>query len=116
MWDASWTWDNHHRERFVFGYKIHIAIDSLSGLPIMLTVTKAGYGESSRTVGWFAGMMLLKLGVVGVKRFLADAGYDDGYVPRFLIIRKLKAIPLIMFNPRNCKGNTHEEKKMARSL
>ena len=49
--DASWTWD-HHRERFVFGYKVHIAIDSLSGLPIMLTVTKAGFGEN-RTVASF---------------------------------------------------------------
>lgn len=34
--DASWSWD-HTREKYVFGYKIHIAIDSLSGLPIMLT-------------------------------------------------------------------------------
>jgi hypothetical protein len=54
--DASWTWD-HHRERFVFGYKVHIAIDSLSGLPIMLTVTKAGFGEN-RTVAWFVRMLL----------------------------------------------------------
>jgi hypothetical protein len=30
--DASWTW-NHHREMYVFGFKVHIAIDSLSGSP-----------------------------------------------------------------------------------
>jgi hypothetical protein len=52
--DASWTWD-HHRERFVFGYKVHVAMDSLTGLPVMLTVTKAGYGDG-RTVGWFVRM------------------------------------------------------------
>lgn len=88
---------------------MHIAIDSLSGLPIMLTVTKAGYGEN-RTVAWFV-RMLLKLSVQ-VKKFLADAGYD-GYRTRLLVIRKLKAIPLITLNPRNCKGSTKEE-KMAR--
>ncbi len=106
--DASWTWDNH-RERFVFGYKVHIAIDSLTGLPLMLTVTKAGYGDG-RTVGWFV-RMLLRLGV-RVRMFLADAGYD-GYKTRLMVIRRLKAIPLITLNPRNCKGNNHEE-KMAR--
>lgn len=103
--DASWTWD-HHRERFIFGYKVHIAIDSLSGLPIMLTVTKAGYGEN-KTVAWFI-RMLLKLSI-RVKKFLADAGYD-GYKTRLMIIRRLKAIPLITLNPRNCKGSTHKEK------
>jgi transposase len=105
--DASWTWD-HHRERYVFGYKVHIAIDSLSGLPIiMLTVTKAGFGED-RTVAWFV-RMLLRLSIP-VKKFLADAGYD-GYRTRLLIIiRRLKAIPFITLNPRNCEGNTHEEK------
>ncbi|MBI2936767.1 MAG: transposase [Thaumarchaeota archaeon] len=110
--DASWTWD-HHRERFVFGYKVHIAIDSLSGLPIMLTVTKAGYGEN-RTVQWFV-KMIIGLGL-RVKEFLADGGYD-GYKTRLMIIRRLKAIPFITFNPRNCKGNNKEEKmKRCRKL
>lgn len=73
---------------------------------MMLTVTKAGYGES-RTVPWFV-RMLLRLSVQ-VKRFLADAGYD-GYRTRLLIIRRLKAVPFITLNPRNCKGSNHEEK------
>jgi len=47
-----------------------------------------------------------------VKKFLANAGYDS-YRTRLLVIRRLKAIPLITLNPRNCKGGTHEE-KMAR--
>jgi Transposase DDE domain/Transposase domain (DUF772) len=104
--DASWTWD-HHREMFVFGYKVHIAIDSLSGLPIMLTVTKAGYGDG-RTVPWFVRMIAKRL-CLHVEKFLADAGYD-GYRARLLVIRKLKAIPFITRNPRNCKGDTKEEK------
>lgn len=39
--DASWTWDDHW-EHFVYGYKAHIAIDVPSGLPLTLTVTRAG--------------------------------------------------------------------------
>jgi hypothetical protein len=104
--DASWTWDQH-REKYVFGYKIHIAIDSLSGLPMMLTVTKAGYGDG-RTVPWFVKMITKRL-CLHVKKFMADAGYD-GYKARLAIIKKLKAIPFITLNPRNCKGSTHEEK------
>jgi len=103
--DASWEW-NHHRERYVFGYKVHILIDSLTGLPIMLTVTKAGYGEN-RTVAWFI-RMILKLGI-SVRKFLADGAYD-GYVTRLKIIKRLKAIPFITLNPRNCKESNKEEK------
>ncbi len=40
---------------------------------------------------------------------MADAGYD-GYRVRLLVIKKLKAIPFITLNPRNCKGETKEEK------
>jgi DDE family transposase len=105
--DASWTRDNH-REMFVFGYKVHIAIDSLSGLPVMLTVTKAGYGDG-RTVPWFVKMITKRL-CLHVKKLMADAGYD-GYKARLAIIKKLKAVPYITLNPRNCKGNTKEEKR-----
>ena len=47
--DASWGYD-HHRDRYVYGYKVHVLLDSATALPIMLTVTAAGYGEN-RTVG-----------------------------------------------------------------
>jgi len=105
--DASWTWDLH-REKYVFGYKVHVAIDSLSGLQVMLTVTKAGYGDG-RTVPWFVRMIAKRLRLQ-VKKFKADAGYD-GYRVRLLVIKKLKAVPFITLNPRNCKGNTKEEKR-----
>jgi transposase len=105
--DASWSWDRH-REMFVFGFKVHIAIDSLSGLPMMLTVTRAGYGDS-RAVPWFVRTITKRLCLL-VKKFMADAGYD-GYRARLVIIRKLKAVLFITLNPRNCKGNTKEENR-----
>jgi len=109
--DASWTWDSH-REEYVYGYKVHMAIDSVSGLPVMLTVTKAGYGEN-RTVRWFVKMIIrLRL---NVKKFIADAGYDSNKT-RLMMIRRLKAIPLIPLNARNCKGKSEEERKARRKL
>jgi hypothetical protein len=87
-------------------------IDSASGLPIMLTVTKAGYGEN-RTVPWFV-EMLLALGP-SVKKLLADAAYD-GNKTRLMIVKKLKAIPFIPLNTRNCKGKNEEEKRARRKM
>jgi hypothetical protein len=72
----------------------------------MLTVTKASFGEN-RTVPWFVST-ILKLGL-RVEEFLADAAYDS-YDTRKRIIKRLKAIPLISLNPRNCKGKDHEAK------
>jgi IS5 family transposase len=109
--DASWTRD-HHREQYVYGYKVHIMIDSASGLPVMLTVTKAGYGEN-RTVKWFV-KMLIRLGL-NVRKFIADAGYD-GNKTRLMIVRKLKAIPFIPLNARNCKGKNEDERKERRKM
>jgi len=36
--DASWGYD-HHNDRYVYGYKVPVVVDSDTGLPIMLTVT-----------------------------------------------------------------------------
>jgi transposase len=109
--DASWGYD-HHRDIYIYGYKVHILLDSQTALPIMLTVTAAGYGEN-RTVAWFVSMTL-KLGIL-VKKFFADMGYD-GNQTRLLIIEKLRAIPFIPLNPRNCKGATEKERRARRKL
>ncbi len=110
--DASWGYD-HHRKRYIYGYKVHVLLDSATALPIMLTITAAGYGEN-RTAAWFVAMVL-RLGVV-VKKFFADAGYDS-YATRVLIIEKLRAIPFIPFNPGSCRGSTYQEKmKRCRKL
>ncbi len=109
--DASWGYE-HHRDIYIYGYKVHILLDSASALPIMLTVTAAGYGEN-RTMGWFVSM-ILKLGI-HVKKFFADMGYD-GNQTRLLVIEKLGAIPFIPLNPRNCKGATEALRRARRKL
>jgi len=107
--DASWGYD-HHNDRYVYGYKVHVMVDSDTGLPIMLTVTGAGYGEN-KTAAWFI-IMLLKLSV-RVRKFFADMAYDSN-ATRLRVVRRLKAIPFIPLNPRNCKGTNEQEKKARR--
>lgn len=107
--DASLGYDSY-RELFVYGYKIHVVIDVKTGLPIGICVTKAGYGES-RTLRHFVGIIQRRY-PVDVEKFLADSGYD-GNLNRLDIIKMLEAIPYIKLNPRNCKGETPED-KMAR--
>jgi IS5 family transposase len=88
--DASWGYD-HQRAKYVYGYKVHVLLDSQTALPISLTITAAGFGEN-RTTAWFVAM-LPKLGVK-VEKFFADAGYDS-YATRLMIIEKLRAVPFI---------------------
>ena len=100
---ASWTWD-HHKRIYVFGFKVHVLMDCLTGLPIALKVTKGGFGES-RTDRYFvdaAAKLSLR-----VDMFPADSGYDT-YAARKCIIGTLKAVPLIAFNPRGTKGRKAE--------
>lgn len=107
--DASWGYD-HHNDRYVYGYKVHIVVDSCTALPILLNVTAAGYGEN-RTIAWFVSMLVRMS--VRVRRFFADMAYDSN-ATRLLIIERLRAIPFIPLNPRNCKGSSEREKRERR--
>jgi hypothetical protein len=101
--DVSWTWDNH-REKYVYGYKVHVVTDSNSGLQVRLTITKAGYGENKTFSGLSKWYNL---------NYLADAGYD-GDKTRLQKVKRLKAIPFKLLNTRRCKGSALEEKKTRR--
>jgi transposase len=110
--DAAWGYD-HHRDRYVYGYKVHVLLDSQTALPLALTVTAAGYGES-RTMAWFVATML-ELGIHAKKFFFADMGYDTNEA-RLLITQTLKAIPFIPLQTRGSRGATEQEKRSRRKL
>ena len=80
--DASLGYDSY-REMYIYGYKIHVVIDVKSGLPICISVTKAGYGES-RTLRPFVEHIHQRF-LIDVEKFLADSGYD-GNLNRLNII------------------------------
>jgi transposase len=109
--DASQGYDAY-RELFVYGYKIHVVIDVRTSLPIWICVTKAGYGES-RTLQP-AVQTLHTQYPIQVEKFLADSGYDGNH-NRLSIIQTLNAVPYIDLNPRNCEGDTIEEKTARRN-
>ena len=104
--DASRGYDAY-REMFVYGYKIHVVIDVKTGLPIWINVTKAGYGESKTLQPSVD--IIHKRYPIKLEKFLGDSGYD-GNLNRLCIIKILKAVPYIDLNPRNCEGNTAQEK------
>ena len=45
--EAGWGWD-HIQERFVYGYKIHVIVDTHTELPVTLSITKAGVHDSTQ--------------------------------------------------------------------
>jgi transposase len=44
-YEAGWGWD-HIEEKHVFGYKIHVIVDTKTELPITLSITKANVHDS----------------------------------------------------------------------
>jgi transposase len=43
--EAGWGWD-HIKEKYIYGYKIHVIVDVNTELPVTLSVTKAGVHDS----------------------------------------------------------------------
>ncbi len=108
--DAAWGYCAS-KEIFIYGYKVHILIDVDTVLPIGILVTPANMDEGKQ----FSNVVKIVLDRFDfdVKKFFADAGYDYNWI-RKMIITEIKATPYIDINPRNCKGNTKEEKKERR--
>ncbi|MEK4059839.1 transposase [Paenibacillus sp. FSL H3-0321] len=80
-----------------FGYKLHLAVDTKSELPIALNVTPAHVNDGDK------GPLLMKQMVERFKTrfFLLDAGYDQ--VKNYEAGRKVKTQVIIPMNLRNEK-------------
>lgn len=107
--DAGLGYDSY-RKMFVYGYKIHVVLDVDTCLPVCVSVTRAGYGESMTLIPFVD--VVHDRYPIEVEKWLADSGYD-GNKNRLHIVNTLQATPYIDLNPRNCKGNTEKE-RMAR--
>ena len=44
--EGEWGWD-HINERYIYGYKIHVAVDVKAELPVALTITCANTHDST---------------------------------------------------------------------
>lgn len=94
--DAAWGYST--TKEWVFGYKLHIACDAESELPIGFTITPANRYDSM-----IFPTLLKDLMNRGIKpkMIIADAGYDTK--ENYHLALKNDLIPVIAFNRRNLK-------------
>lgn len=80
-----------------FGYKLHLAVDAKSELPMALKVTPAHINDGDE------GPALMNLVAVKSKAkfFMLDAGYDQ--MKNYEAARNVRAQAIILQNPRNEK-------------
>jgi len=94
--DAKWGYSP--TTEWVFGYKVHLAVDAESELPLAFIVTPANVYDSIEYPE-----ILDKLIHMGIqpKIVLADAGYDSK--KNYLLTLKYRATPIIAINKRKMK-------------
>jgi len=96
--DARWGY-SATTKTFVFGYKLHVACDAESELPLTYTLTPANVYDSVEYLN-----LLKDLTARGIKPkvVLADAGYDSVANIR-QTFERYGATPIIAMNKRNSK-------------
>jgi len=101
--DAKWGY-NPNNEGWVFGYKLHFAVDAELELPLVFTVTPANVYDSVEYPN-----LLKNLVTKGIKpeTIIADAGYDSK--KNMLLTLAEDIIPIIALNPRNLKYQKERE-------
>ncbi|ASA23472.1 MULTISPECIES: transposase [Paenibacillus] len=80
-----------------FGYKLHLAVDAKSELPMVLQVTPAHVNDGDEGPA----LMTIVAAKSKVKFFMLDAGYDQ--MKNYEAARNVKAQAIIPLNPRNEK-------------
>lgn len=99
--DAKWGYSP--TTEWVFGYKVHIAVDAKSELPLAFTVTPANISDSKE---YPKILEILAQQGVQPRITLADAGYDSK--ENYHLTLKYGATPIIAINKRNLKKNTRD--------
>lgn len=94
--DAKWGYSP--TTEWVFGYKVHLAVDAESELPLAFTVTPANIYDSKEYPKILE--TLIQKGLQP-KTVLADAGYDSK--ENYRLALKCGAVPIIAINKRNLK-------------
>lgn len=101
--DARWGYDPNN-EGWVFGYKLHLAVDAELELPLAFTVTPANVYDSVEYRN-----LLKRLIEKGIKPdvIIADAGYDSK--KNYYTTLAEDIIPIIALNPRKMKNVERKE-------
>jgi IS5 family transposase len=76
--EAGWGWD-HIKEKYVYGYKIHVTVDVNTELPVTLCVTKANVHDSKEFTRLYTKIKLYKTRFP-TKFYTADKAYDSSSI------------------------------------
>ena len=88
---AGWGWD-HIKEEYVYGYKIHVAVDVNTELPVTLSVTKANVHDSKEFTRLYQNIKNYKTRFP-TKFYTADKAYDSSSIRKTLF--KDEVTPII---------------------
>lgn len=80
--EAGWGWD-HIEEEFVYGYKIHVIVDTKTELPLSLNVTKANVHDSTQFQELYPKTKLYKTRFPTMF-YIADKAFDNSGIRRTL--------------------------------
>jgi transposase len=87
---ASWGWD-HIKECYVYGYKIHVIIDTKTELPLVFFFTKANVHDSQAFNPLYTQIQSYDTRF-RIVSFLADKGYDSSKIRQVLLHDKVKPV------------------------
>lgn len=88
--EANWGWD-HIKERYVYGYKIHVIVDTRTELPIALSITKASVHDSKQFQKLYADMNSYDTRHLPMF-FTGDKAYDSSSIRKILLADNVKPI------------------------
>jgi transposase, IS5 family len=89
--EADWGWD-HIKEEYVYGYKIHVIVDTRTELPVTLCVTKANVHDSKEFQGLYQNMKSYKTRFP-TRFYIADKAFDSSSIRKTLF--KDEVTPII---------------------
>ena len=88
--EGNWGWD-HIKERYVYGYKIHVIVDTRTELPVALSITKASAHDSTQFQKLYADMKSYNTRHLP-RFFTADKAYDSSNIRKILLKDNVKPI------------------------
>jgi len=88
--EGNWGWD-HIKERHVYGYKIHVVVDTRSELPLALCITKANVHDSTQFNNLYNEIKQFN-SKHRTMLFAGDKAYDTSKIRKTLLTDNVKPI------------------------
>ena len=88
--ECNWGWD-HIKERYVYGYKIHVIVDTRTELPVALSITKASAHDSTQFQKLYEDMNSYDTRHLP-RFFTGDKAYDSSSIRKILLADNVKPI------------------------